>query len=466
VGRSCGTYPIKAAHALDVMADESSRYLGLAAPVITVVTPYGPVDVQPQIQFWSKLGTVLSPFGTSAYKDHTQGPLDHRLVGPFDGFADLYDRYGRIPGVLFSSEPWALSANVGWNSQVGFGSRDARPWVSAWSPGSNPNPMRPDHDLGAARSNGEKEASVHVRAEAEVSYAPTHLLPSWLKGNAVDLWFKIWVKPKADTAVAGQVELYASEGFEYQLDNDLDQYTQLVVRDGATAAGSFVVDAGMDLVAQIDLPSPFDDITLIDVHPNFSIPVTKGEDDSRTNAKWREARAGSGSVPAGPPAFDGPVRTFHGDVDGASFVAQCLTEPIAEQQKDPPSFTPGDPNALNRDILYPCNICLGVGQHDIEMCAPTPGHSLGECTQGPRCHPALIEAGTCEDLIYHSTPQTALLYPSTSNPLPSDSHWECDAYTKSGCLDLCAFDPTDGVLTVAQSAEDLVGPHCGIPVPK
>ena len=222
----------------------------------------------------------------------------------------------------------------------------------------------------------------------------------------------------------------------------------------------------MDLVASIDLPSPLDDITLIDVHPNLSIPVTKGDDDSRTDGTWREARAGSQSVPPNAPAFDGFVRTFHGDVDGASFVAQCLAEPVPEQPKEEPSFTPGDPSALDKDILYPCNICVGVGQHDIEMCVPTPGHSAAECTQGPRCHPALIEAGKCENLSYHSTPQTAVLYPSDSNPLPASKHWECDGYHKSGCLDLCAFNPLTDTLTVAKSAVDLVGPQCRIPVPK
>lgn len=467
VGRSCGSYPVRAAHALDVLANESARYLGLEAPVITVVTPYGPVNVRPQIQFWSKLGTVLSPFGTSALKDQTPGPLDYRVLDPVtDPFIDLYDWYGRIPGVLFSSQPWSISSNVGWDSQAGFGSRDARPWTSAWSPAGAPNPARPDHDLGSARSDGEKEANVHVRAEAEISYSPTEILPSWLKGSGIDLSFKIWIEPKADAAVAGQLGVFASEGFRYRLDNDLDQYTQLVVRDGASAAGSFVVDAGMDLVAYVDLPSPFDDITLVDVHPDFSIPVTKGADDSRIDGTWREARAGSASQPSGPPAFDGPIRTFHGDVDGPTFVAECLAEPVPEQPKDPPSFTPGDPDVLNRDLLFPCDICVGVGMHDIDMCVPNPGHGLAECTQGPRCHPALVEAGICKDLSYHSTPSTAVLYPATTNPLPAGKHWECDGHHKSGCLDLCAFDQVTGALTVVKSAVDVVGPLCGIPVPK
>ncbi|MCC6763892.1 MAG: hypothetical protein IT293_04435 [Deltaproteobacteria bacterium] len=464
VGRSCGSYPVKAAHALDVLANESARYLGLQAPVITVVTPYGPVNVRPQIQFWSKLGTVLSPFGTSA---ETRGPLDYRFHDPaLDAFVDFSDWYGRIPGVLFSTQSWSLTSAIGWDSQVGLGSRDPRPWTSAWTPAGDPNAVRPDHDLGAARSNAEKEASVHLRAEAEISYSPTDILPSWLTSSGVNLSFKIWIKPKADAAVAGQLALYASEGFRYRVDNDLDLYTQLVLRDGASAAGSFLVDAGMDLVAYINMPTPFDDITLVDVHPDFSIPVTKGDDDSRVNGAWREARAGSASLPSSAPSFDGPIRTFHGDVDGPTFIAECLAEPVPEQPKEPPSFTPGDPNALNRDLLFPCDICVGVGTHDIDMCVPQPGHGLAECTQGPRCHPALVEAGICKDLSYHSTPQTALLYPANSNPLPPAKHWDCDGYHKSGCLDLCAFNTLTGALTVAKSAVDVVGPLCGIPIVK
>ncbi|MFN8546115.1 MAG: hypothetical protein U0807_18190 [Candidatus Binatia bacterium] len=468
VGRSCGTYPVKAAHALDVVATESSRYLGLEAPVITLVTPYGPINVRPQIQFWSKLGMALSPYGTSPYKDHTSAPLDYRVTDPVFGFfADLADRYGRTAGVLFSSQPWSLTQNVGWDSQIGLGSRDARPWTSAWSPGADPKPARPDHNLGTARSDSEKEASAHLHIEAEFSYSPTELLPSWLKGSGVDLSFKIWVTPKADARVAGQLAFYASEGSAYKVDNAESAYTQLVVRDGATAAGSFEVDAGMDLVAYIDLPSPLDDITLVDVHPDLSIPVTKKDDDSQESGQWREARAGSGSRPPDPPAFDGPVRTFHGDVDGAAFVSQCLAEPVPEQTKDEPSFSPGDPNALKKDILYPCNICLGVGEHHVEMCVPQPGHTTAECTVGPRCHPALIEAGKCKDLKYDSTPQTTELYPSTSNPLPASKHWDCDSYGKSGCMDLCAWNPLTHALTVAKSAVDLMpAKGCGIPVPK
>jgi hypothetical protein len=139
---------------------------------------------------------------------------------------------------------------------------------------------------------------------------------------------------------------------------------------------------------------------------------------------------------------------------------------VPEQPKPVPSFTPGDPNVLTKSILYPCNVCVGVGQHDIDLCRPTPGHTPAQCTQGPRCHPALIEAGTCENLAYHSTPQKAVLFPSTSNPLPASKRWQCDGHHKSGCLDLCAFDPVTKALTVAKSAVDEVGPQCGIPVPK
>jgi hypothetical protein len=467
LGQSCGSYPVKSAYALDVIADESARYLGLAAPVITVVTPYGPVNVQPQIQFWSNLGTVLSPFGSSIQKDQTIGPLDARFV---DSVAHppvrFYDRYGRIPGVVFSSQPRALTDGVGWDSQMGFGSRDARPWTSEWSPGGNVNARRPDLDLGAARSTGEKQANFHVRAEAEIAYSPTDILPSWLKGSGVDLWFKIWIKPKADAAVAGQLGIFSSEGGVYQLDDGLRHYAQLVLRDGASAAGSFVVDAGLDLVAVIDLPSPLDDITLIDIHPDFSVPVDKGDDDSRQHGKWREARAGSSSAPPAAPEFDGPIRTFHGDVDGPAFIEECLTEPVPEQPHPPPSFTPGDGSVLDRDLLFPCNICVTVGQHDIDMCAPNPGHGAGECTQGPRCHPALVEAGICSDLSYHSTPQEAVLYPATTNPLPAAKHWMCDLSSKAGCLDLCRFDPESATLTVEKSAVDIVGPKCAKPVVK
>lgn len=81
--------------------------------------------------------------------------------------------------------------------------------------------------------------------------------------------------------------------------------------------------------------------------------------------------------------------------------------------------------------------------------------------------PALIEAGKCKDLKYDSTPQTTELYPSTSNPLPASKHWDCDSYGKSGCMDLCAWNPLTHALTVAKSAVDLMpAKGCGIPVPK
>jgi hypothetical protein len=474
VGQSCGTFPIRAAWALDVAAPEVTRYLPLVAPAITVLTPYGPISVKPSIEFRQHLTGSVSPYGSSVVKDETHAAVDQEEVGgPFLARrARFFDRYGRIPGVIASSTFGNL-VDAGWDSQLGLGSRDARAGTNVWTPGAVPNPQRPDHDLGLARSTAENEASTQVTASADIKYSPTDLLPAALRASGVDLSFEVYVTPRLDARVAAQLAFLVSEGWARPQDVGQSpiRHTQLYIRDGAEAGGSFIIIAGFNLKASIDLGFPIGSITLADLHRNLSVPLA-GDCRSSTGgacgspAAWRNAHAASDTAPPGVPAFDGPVRTFHGDVEGQAFLAQCLAEDVPEQAPPEPSFMPSSATSLVEDLVQPCNLCVSVQDHHVHQCAPNPGHTAAECPAdgAGNCVGPGVALGACRNVDFDSNGAAQLVLPSNLNPLPADKHWRCNAAYSAGCLDLCIRN-SSGLWVVTKSAVDLIGPQCKLEPP-
>jgi hypothetical protein len=459
VGQSCGTFPIRAAWALDVAAPEVTRYLPLVAPAITVLTPYGPVSVKPSIEFRQHFTGIV-------VNDQTSAPVDYESASPTRS-ATFVDRYGRAPGVTASATLGDF-VDSGWASQLGLGSRDARAGTHVWSPG----PERPDHDLGQARSDAENQATTQVTASADIKYSPTDLLPAALRGSGVALSFEVYVTPKLDARVAGQLGFYASEGWARPGDvgQSTAHHTQLYVRDGAEAGGSFLIIAGFNLTASIDLGFPIGSITLADLHQNLSVPLADDCQSSTgggcgASTGWRNAHAASDTIPPDLPAFDGPIRTFHGDVDGATFVAQCLAEDVPDEPAPTPSFLPSSPTSLFEDLEQPCNLCVVVQDHHIHQCAPNAGHTAAECPAdgAGNCVGPGVALGACRNVDFDSDSGFQTILQSDVNPLPLDKHWRCSGLT-GGCLDLCVRNPS-GQWVVTQSAVDLIGPKCKLEPP-
>jgi hypothetical protein len=471
LGRSCGTYPIRAAWALDVTTPEVVRYLPLVAPAITVMTPYGPVKVTPEIEFREHLTGIVSPYGSSSASKETLAPLDFEAVGgPIPPrTATLHDLYGRAAGVVASATLGDLF-DSGWDSQLGPGSRDARAGTNVWSPGNDS--QRPDHDLGVARSDAENQATFEVTASADVRYSPTDLLPAALRGSAVSLSFEIYVTPRLDARAAGQLAFYLSEGWSSPLADvpHAMEHTQLYVRDGAEAGGSLVILAGLNLQAWIDLGFPIGKIWLADIHKNLSVPLdsacrnSEGQ-DCGSATKWRNAHAASDTAPPQPPKFTGPIRTFHGDVDGPPFLAECLSQDVLEQTAPTPSFLPSSITGLVEDLPQPCNVCVSVQGHQVHQCAPNEGHTPAECPTGPggNCSPG-VAPGACHEVDFDSSATAKSILPSDANPLPPDKQWHCNILT-AGCLDLCILDGA-GHWVVSKSAVDLVGSQCRLDIPR
>jgi hypothetical protein len=273
--------------------------------------------------------------------------------------------------------------------------------------------------------------------------------------------------------VAGQLELYLSEGWASP-GPDIPhamEHTQLYVRDGAEAGGSFVLLAGLNLTASIDLGFPIGSITLADIHKNLSVPLDSQcrnsmQRDCGPDKGWRNAHAASDTAPPAAPKFQGPIRTFHGDVDGQPFVAQCLSQIVPEQPAPDPSFTPSSPTGLVEDLPQPCNLCVAVQDHHIHKCVPNPGHTAAECPSNSagNCTGPGVSLGACRNVDFDATGDAKLILPSNVNTLPSDKHWHCNVAT-AGCLDLCVRNAA-GLWVVTKSAVDLIGPQCRFEPPR
>lgn len=445
-GKKAGEYKILSAHALDVKADGILQNLKVTIPAIQVKTPYGQVNAKPEFSFNRALGFQLAPYNKnnikSMYESHHWGKakmLDLYGVNPGSMMTGVYPFYYATGSGVFDNR------RIGYHSQVAFGSRDANPKKAVWTPPATIEyPSRPDADLKAARSTLEKTPNAYIGASVEVSYSPTDLLPAAIRNNSfIGINFRVYATPLIDAALTSQFQLRNSEIAVAKklvapagpVDNRpmfMEQYKELAMSGGTSAAGRFSLTAGVDLKLHLFVPLPFPlkdiDINLINIHPKTTVLEVIDVNYGKGNRSAQAASQSAKILTSG--KFYQTYRSFNGyNGDGSAHIKACLAAPNAQGNlPEKPAYTPGNPEDLTKDILYPCNICVGMNTY------------------------SYVDQNRKTNVINGFL---NVLFPVTQNNKPANTRWTCDQVMESGCHDMCRYDTVTGKLTVVKTAKEL-----------
>ncbi len=424
-----GNREIDRAFTINLTAEAKTRDLGIQTPGFPVTTPIGVFTVTPKFEYHTRTSVIASPFAAT----HTDIP--NFLGSPYAvRFSDIY---GLDQGVQQSAKvvnyPNMGNMRTGWLSQIGLGTRGTIADTGVWTGPGSGLVLRPELDPSMARSTAEAEPSISVAAKAEVKYPenPKDLLPSWI----YDIPFLsppeayVTIAPTVEAGAGGQFDLGVGEGSNHIENQEFrfisTRFSAATMIAGLNVAASFNVKVGFRLLVKANFPWPVNEITFVDIDKSIPIPLYG---DKVAGATYI---AGSWSTGEDTPETLDYLKTlqgveFKGPVATAGFIQQCYA-PGAQPAANTPTPTPPAPgkpeNLFNNDkLLWPCNICLN-----------TPGVDYDGKQNANWKQP------------YHLKPQMTFLLPATT-----PAAWPCDAPPKSGCMDLCRFDPLSMKLTVAR----------------
>lgn len=503
----CTDYPVTGSYVLRVVAADNEHDLQTTLSPIIVYTPFGTVEARPQFEFGTNLKAVTSPYGPEP-PSVNQVRQFYSEFPPCDPpralLQDTYDDSG-VTVTAQGGKPFGglpEDGGRGWDSQLALGGRDADPNDLLWTPDASKT--RPDLDQTRARKADEKKKFVgQAKAAVPIVYDPAKLLPSFLNQYPFHVELALSVTPAIAASFASQFNAYLNEG-SFRPDSvvppdcstsGIFDATRLAFQSRVDAKAGFSLTISFAFV--LDLNVLFGSVNLIDFHTSITPVDTGGREsqDGPAAGATSVALGGDNAVPPASPGYD-TFTSFSGGpgVDGAQFVAACLTDPPPPPQPLPePSYAPGDPNKLVAQAQYPCNVCIAIDK-TITACAPkqnfppdepckmisgtcvdTSGNAGCEpqplanllvCVpkQGfPANEPCQAINGTCVDTSGNDGCETRAPSPLQAGatvvfpaPQPQDKQWLCDSSSKLGCYDLCSYDPaSQPALVVVQSAIDM-----------
>jgi len=462
-GQHCGDYPIDTGHALDILADDDEHSLSTNISPIIIYTPYGPISVQPQFGFGSALKVIDSPYGNPATVTSVRDSYTYPPTSCGAPRALLFDAPPPVlgTGILLTANGGAppsggnpQDGGRGWDSQVALGGRDANPANPLWALDPSTK-TRPDLDQSQARKVDEKKFVGNASASLPIAYDPSKLLPAALNSYPFHVELSLSVTPAVSTSAASQFNLYMAEGsFRrpvpvppdcHQL---IDDSTRLVLQSRVESYAAFTITIEFKFFLEINLG--LFSKTLIDCCD----PITPVNISDKQSQDGPPAGATSSTAPPASPSYGTFTSFSSGAVDGAQFVAACLTEPPPTPQPLPqPGYVPGDPNQLVPQLQWPCNVCVAYDTYPM-VCVPKVGlptdyaqycqvvnNSCVDTSGNNGCENDPLQGGA------------SVLFPASQ---PANKQWLCDSASKLGCYDLCSYDPSSPTpLVVVQSAIDV-----------
>jgi hypothetical protein len=401
---------------LTVTTETSDKTVVLKPPSFVVATPLGPVSVEPEFDYASRDSVIDSPYQSS---NQTL-----RRTGDEPGWAGqgrLKDIYGVDYGIAFPylySVPWGGTS--GWLSATALGNRDPSKNNPAWTVADE----RPDRKLSLARTSKEKDPSTEIAAFATITYPKGgdlgSLVPDWIKNLGADIKLSIFVEPRLRAAASGQFDILAAEGVISPGDIGAGgdwSGSDLAMLTGVGGAFGFGVNTGLDLVVTIPFfPSPIK----IEAHPRWNPPFIETAVNKPGNKAYFASRAGPWT--ATEPRTYTHFRTFkYGPISSPlaelvyPYVQACVapSKNVPDEPKPEPTATPGDASKIVAPDLmeWPCNICV----------------------------------------FSDAKKSGGFLFPVTRPP--GAKSWVCNWQYKSGCYDLCRFNPATNQLTFLRSPD-------------
>ncbi len=438
-----GDHEILYAYGLNLFTEEKDKSLEIKPPAFDVYTPIGIFQAQPTFKYGSNTVVADAPL----VKDHTYIILPNDDYDNSPAAIKLSDLYGVVPGVESNATSMPSMGDykakrTGWVSQIGLGTRGSgsdKPWSSPSSVFFN----RPDYDPAGvldfesyeSRSNDENLPSVYAEASASLKFPkyPKELLPGWvfdLPGISPTAY--IQVTPTIKAGAAGQFGISVSEGTdnkpelegEFYVAHPVSRVSALGIYSGVEANASFDVLTELRIYVAADFGWPIGDITLLDINPHFDIPLAG--DTVASNVDLATSYSSSGPKPDFPEKLDS-LTTFKGPKLAEEFINLCYAKETEIPPEEPPKSETEKGNPEDLFEFMPCNICFATD--------------------------AVINPNTGE---VKEPAHQEILGPANTEPV-----WECDAKSKSGCMDLCKLDKTTGEFTVVKNPSEIAD---GIPV--
>lgn len=458
----CSSYEFENPWLLRLDSDDTEHNATIEVGPFPVYTPVGPVNVTPRLDYEANLEAVASDWAAgNAATARTQGCASASLVDVADSSGVLF------ASTLAGQSPIALS---GWDSILGLGGRDPDTGSAVWSPPAGDFPPRPDFDFSIARATDEKRPVNRFHAGVDVTYG--------LDALGIKLSFppfsldaaEVFVTSELDAAFSSQFQL-AFEEERYKVippDCKPNAFTAVELQSALSAFAELLVKAGIRIEFSIDLGFYTKHFRIRKEVPVIN-PTTPGPVPMLGPLAKAQLLVGT-PPPIGSEAYDQFVSFSADSENGVAFVTECLTEPPPPDQPPPPppQFTPGDPRDLLEPLRFPCNICLFLPNSIFSACVPKAGVPADyDCGFG-------VNGGPCPDPNCENVPisppvsvnLTEVLFPISQASLPADQQWLCNQTEKSGCFDLCQYDPNASQpLVIVESAVTKFGTVCRDGVP-
>ncbi|MBI4516037.1 MAG: hypothetical protein HY699_09515 [Deltaproteobacteria bacterium] len=458
---TCADYAFEDPWLLRMNSDDLEHNLTLKVGPFSIYTPIGPVSVTPRLDYEANFEAATSNWADGNFRtERALSCATRRLL-------DVGDSSGALLASNLAGQ--SLEPTSGWDSILGLGGRDPDHASPAWSPPPGNFPPRPDFDFSVARAADEKKPANRFRAGVKVSYGLDALgiklsIPPFSLDNA-----EVYATSDLDAAFSSQFQLSFEEGRFKSLPPDCNPApdTAVVLRSALETFAELLVKAGIRIDFSIDLG-----FYTKHFHIHKEVPVINPQvQDNVALGPLAEARIIIGVPPQpGPQSYSQFSSFSAGNENGLAFVSECLNQPPPADQPPPPppQLTPGDPRDLLKPLQFPCNICLFLPDSIYSACLPKAGvpadYDCGFGVNGgpcpdPNCENVAIAPPVAANL-------TEVLFPVSQSALPSGQQWLCNQTEKSGCFDLCQYDPNAAQpLVIAESAVTKFGAVCRDGVP-
>ncbi|MBF0300337.1 MAG: hypothetical protein HQK51_16580 [Oligoflexia bacterium] len=441
-----GRYEIKDLFGITVKTQDKRKSVSIKPKGFPVVTPIGTFTASPIFEYGQNSPVVDSPYQSgNNYYDVVNFLNSGNSVRYFDIFGVNAGATATDKDVQYHN---FVEMRTGWSSQLAMGTRGRFPNTTSWSPSGNPL-IRNDLNLEVPRSTTEALPSLYVSAAAKIEYPdnPADILPDWVMSLPFmsTLIAKVSVAPTISAGISSEFSILNSEGSNHDLSGEFkfasERFHGFNMKSNIRADGKFEIIAGITIQVILKFPWPIGKKTIVNLNESFPIPLyNEGQSGvAKESYGFSEDRNYPEQI-YNVKSFNSA--TLKNNDQTQNFITACYAKENVVPAYTPPKEdpVPGNPQDLfaNADIEWPCNICLYAGGESIPPQWVYPG---GEGTDYKEWFNGIEIPAKGE-----------FIFPSTT---PNPATWNCNSAAKSGCMELCKFDPIKKTLVVSKTLNDI-----------